>query len=493
MLKSEKRDFLLLLIFGAIVLLAANGSLALTDPVESNYALTAKEMIASGDYLSPRIFGNYWYDKPAFFYWEMIASCLIFGVNEFALRFPGVIMGLLSVTLLYFFARHLYGHRTALLAGGLLASSVGFWYVGKAVITDMTLFFFMSATLVSFYLGYDSGKPGLYYAAFFFAGLAVLTKGPIGFLLPGLLLAVYLVLRKDAKELLHLHWGGGMILFLLVGGSWYYAMYSLHGAVFLETFFGTHNFLRATVSEHPGQNVWYYYILIFLASFLPWSLPLIYRTAKHLWREKDAALRRVFAEKDTLFLLVWALGTILVYQCMATKYPTYTFPSLFPIAILAARSFEGFNEKRMKFLAVGFGVLYVALFYLVAVPVCRHESGVPAAALVRDLPASVPIMSYDEHRYSVGSNFYSGKTIYRLETREKVADHAPKPGTWTATNIMPFYAVEDLSALKEFYVLCPRETPVKEELTAYADIKGRKFTLCGSNERDELWHISNVK
>ena len=59
MVKREKREFLLLLIFGAIILLTANGSLAITDPVESNYALTAKEMVASGDYLSPRIFGNY--------------------------------------------------------------------------------------------------------------------------------------------------------------------------------------------------------------------------------------------------------------------------------------------------------------------------------------------------------------------------------------------------------------------------------------------------
>jgi len=122
MVKREKREFLLLLIFGAIILLTANGSLAITDPVESNYALTAKEMVASGDYLSPRIFGNYWYDKPAFFYWEMIASCLILGVNEFALRFPSAVMGLLSLALLYFFTRRLYGHRTALLAGGLFAS-----------------------------------------------------------------------------------------------------------------------------------------------------------------------------------------------------------------------------------------------------------------------------------------------------------------------------------------------------------------------------------
>nr|WP_315410621.1 glycosyltransferase family 39 protein [uncultured Selenomonas sp.] len=493
MVKREKREFLLLLIFGAIILLAANGSLAITDPVESNYALTAKEMVASGDYLSPRIFGNYWYDKPAFFYWEMIASCLIFGVNEFALRLPSAVMGLLSLTLLYFFARRLYGHRTALLAGGLFASSVGFWYVGKAIITDMTLFFFMSATLVSFYLGYDSGKRVRYYAAFFFAGLAVLTKGPIGFLLPGLLLAVYLVLRKDAKELLRLRWGGGMILFLLVGGSWYYAMYSLHGADFLGTFFGTHNFLRATVSEHPRQNVWYYYILLFLASFFPWSLPLVWCMAKKIWQEKGVALRRAFAEKDTLFLLVWALGTILVYQCMATKYPTYTFPSLFPIAILAARLLGSFDGKRMSFFIAAFGILYLTLFVLVAVPMCRERGGAPAAALVHDLPAHVPVMSYREHTYSVGCTFYSDKAIYLLTTREDVERNTPKPGTWTATNIMPFYAVEDLSALSEFYVLCPKKTPVKDELAAHADLKGRKFMLCGSNEQDELWHISSVK
>lgn len=490
MVKSEKRDFLLLLIFGATVLLAANGSLAITDPVESNYALTAKEMVASGDYLSPRIFGCYWFDKPALFYWELIVSCLVFGVNEFALRFPGVVMGLSSLALLYFFTRRLYGHKTAFLAGGLLASSVGFWYVGKAVITDMTLFFFMSATMVSFYLGYAAEKRARYYAAFFFAGLAVLTKGPIGFLLPGLLMLIYLVLRKDATELLRLRWGGGMILFLLVGGSWYYIMYTMHGALFLETFFGTHNFLRATVAEHPMHNVWFYYGLIFVASFLPWSVPLLWRTAKDLWRERGAALRRAFAEKDTLFLLVWALGTIVVYQCMATKYPTYTFPSLFPVAILAARSFERFRLERMKILIAAFGVLYVALFYLVAVPVCRQEGGAPAAALVHDLPASIPIMSYGTRKYSVGSVFYSDKTIYRLETRQGVEELAPKPGTWTATNVMPFYAVEDLPALSEFYVLCPKGTPVKNDFLA---LTSRKFTLCDSNEKVELWHVSSVK
>ena len=490
MARNEKRDLGLLFAFAAIILLAANGSLTITDPVESNYALTAKEMIASGDYISPRIFGNYWYDKPAFFYWEMIASCLIFGVNEFALRFPSTVMGLSSLALLYFFARRLYGHGTAILAGSLFASSVGFWYVGKAVITDMTLFFFMSATMVSFYLGYAEKKRSRYYAAFFFAGLAVLTKGPIGFLLPGLLLAVYLVLRKDAKELLHLRWCGGMILFLLVGGSWYYIMVQLHGEDFLGTFFGTHNFLRATVSEHPRDDVWYYYILLFLAGFFPWSLVFVGQAAKRLWQEKGALLRRACGEGDTLFLLVWALGTILVYQCMATKYPTYTFPSLFPIAILAARLFKNFNRKRMNIFVAAMGALYLTLFVLVAIPMCRERSGASAGALAHDLPATVPIMSYARD-YSVGSAFYSGKNIQCLQSRAKVEENAPVAGTWTATNIMPFYAIEDLPALSEFYILCPKETPVKDDLAAA--LTDHKVTLCDTNEKDALWHISNVK
>lgn len=488
MAQGEKKDILLLLTFGAIILFSMNWSLTVTDPVESNYALTAKEMVASGDYISPRIFGNYWYDKPAFFYWEMIGACLIFGVNEFALRFPAAVMGLFSLALLYFFARRLYGHQIALLAGGLFASCVGFWYVGKAVITDMTLFFFMSATMVSFYLGYTSKKRAVYYVAFFFSGLAVLTKGPIGFLLPGLLLCVYLVLRNDAKELLRLRWCGGMIIFLLVGGIWYYIMYRLHGASFIDTFFGTHNFLRATVSEHPRDDVWYYYSLLFLAGFFPWSIVFIWRTVKCLLQEKAALFRRVYSESDTLFLLVWALGTILVYQCMATKYPTYTFPSLFPIAILAARLFKNFNQKLLHILIAGFGVLYLTLFVLVAIPMCRERSGASAATLIHDLPTNVPILSYARD-YSVGTAFYASKNIQCLQMRDQVEKNTPVAGTWTATNIMPFYAVEDLSVLGEFYVLCSKGTPICKELA----LEGRKFTLCASNENDELWHISTLR
>ena len=147
----------------------------------------------------------------------------------------------------------------------------------------------------------------------------------------------------------------------------------------------------------------------------------------------------------------------------------------------------------MSFFIAAFGVFYLTLFVLVAVPMCRERGGAPAAALVHDLPAHIPVMSYREHTYSVGCTFYSDKAIYLLTTREDVERNAPKPGTWTATNVMPFYAIEDLSALSEFYVLCPKETPVKEDFAAHTNLEERKFTLCDSNEKDELWHISSVK
>lgn len=93
----------ILLVLAAVLCLAANHLLVVTDPVESNYVLTAREMLASGDYVSPRIFGNYWYDKPVFFYWELIAAFKLFGVSDFAARFFPALFGIVGILLAYGF------------------------------------------------------------------------------------------------------------------------------------------------------------------------------------------------------------------------------------------------------------------------------------------------------------------------------------------------------------------------------------------------------
>lgn len=100
-----------LLIFTLIIYLMGNQLLAVTDTAESNYALTAKEMVLSGDWISPQIYGRYWYDKPIFYYWELALSFALFGFNEMAARLPAAILGSASVLFTYWFGRRTYGER----------------------------------------------------------------------------------------------------------------------------------------------------------------------------------------------------------------------------------------------------------------------------------------------------------------------------------------------------------------------------------------------
>ena len=161
-----KQSSLLTLVFAATFLFLAAGisTLAVTDPVESNYALTALEMVRSGNWISPQIYGTYWYDKPIFYYWELLLSFKLFGVTSFAARLGSALFGLLGIELSYFFVKRLYSAKRAMGASLLLLTSAEYFYIGKAIITDMTLFVFLEMTLMAFYLGYTQKKSSWYYA-----------------------------------------------------------------------------------------------------------------------------------------------------------------------------------------------------------------------------------------------------------------------------------------------------------------------------------------
>lgn len=149
----------LLLLLSLVLFFAGNGQLLITDPVESNYALTAKEMLASGDWLSPRIYGNYWYDKPWMFYGELLAAFQLFGETSFAARFFPAVFGTIGVLQTYWFAQKLYSRNVGFLSGLIMATSAEYFYLAKAVITDMTLFVTLDGALMLFYLAKTENGP----------------------------------------------------------------------------------------------------------------------------------------------------------------------------------------------------------------------------------------------------------------------------------------------------------------------------------------------
>jgi len=444
---TTKKHILILLAIGAVLFFLGNSFIAITDPVESNYTLTAAEMFASGDYISPRIYGNYWYDKPIFFYWELIAAFKVFGVNEFAARFFPALAGVAGLFMVYGFARRVYDAKTGLFSALILGTSFEYWLISKTVITDLSLFLFFNAVLVFFYLAYTSQHKNYYYLCYLFAGLAVLTKGPVGILLPGFIITVFILGRRDFAEIKHMKWLGGMAIFLLVGGGWYYIMYQLHGQTFLDTFLGIHNVLRATVSEHPKFNVWYYYTVIFFLGFFPWcfSLPMVIRK---YWKKRQWPV----LDQTTVFLLLWAFLVNGFYQCMATKYTTYTLPALMPTAILAARLL--YAQERLVKRLVAFSIcFYLALTFLVAVPLCNssYSGRNIAVALQGHVQTGDMVINYGDYKASVV--FYGHKTVYNLVHANELEKVRPKAMSWSSKNVMPFISFEELPDNKNLYII----------------------------------------
>lgn len=508
---SESKKYLgWILMLGVYLFFLGNWGIAITDPVESNYALTAKEMLQAGNYLSPQIYGNYWYDKPILFYWEVIAAFKVFGVNEWAARFFPAVFGISGLLMTYWFTQKLFNRLTALVATVILGTSLEYWLISKTVITDMTLFVFFNAALIFFYLGYYLKKRNYYYGAYFFAGLAVLTKGPIGLLLPGLIVVLFLVSQRDYKELLHMKWLGGIAIFVLTAGPWYYYMYSVHGMDFIDTFLGVHNVLRATVSEHPRDNVWYYYLGMFIIGFFPWvfTLPYLFKRRFQAQRQMlktagavdavvnekshkhfgavvmadgttarvpvhmtvmdtadssgmamnaqgadsktagmpawQATLRSMVQfDQTTIFLLIWAFTIAVFYQLMATKYTTYTFPYLLPIAILAARVMVN-HLKLVKYTVIANIVLYSVLTFAVAMPYCNaYSSKAVGNVVAQTVKPGDMVVSYG--RYQTSAGFYSNQLIYRVEKAADIPGLEPSAMNWNTKNVMPFIAEETVA------------------------------------------------
>lgn len=343
----------------------------------------------------------------------------------------------------------------------ILCCSVEFWYVAHAIITDMTLVFFISAALFAFYFGYTKNKPALYNLAWAASAFAVLTKGPIGFCLPALIILIFLISEGNLRELKSLFSAKGICTFFAIIAAWYLPMYLIHDADFLNQFFGVHNFLRATVSEHPIFNVWYYYIIVFFIGMFPFSIAIFFH------------FKPIYSTFNR-FLIIWVATVFVTFQLAATKYPTYTFPYTVPLAILFAQMI---NPRAIFRLAAASAVfLFIANF--AAVPIIARNSAKAATEIILPISNDACIVSY--RRFYPGSFvFYSGLKCYRLETDARLAELRPNNNSWTAVNVMPFISFSELkqhkkiiamvdnAKLEEFFNLTKRDYQILAEFEDY--------------------------
>lgn len=346
-----RNAFFVLLIIVAVNIMFGIGSLPLTDPDEPVYAETAREMIVFKDYLSPRIFNEFWYDKPPMYYWLVAATFQIFGVNEFAARFPAAVMGILTVLAVYFSTTKFFNERAGFWAGIVLGTCINIFYMGKASVTDTTLLFFLTSALLCF-------LHEQYWVMYICMGMATLTKGPIGIVFPGTIIFLYLLCTSDLRRLFKMHILPGAVLCLLVAGPWYYAMYQLHGMEFINTFLGFHNLVRFTTPEHPTRVLWYYYLPVIILGVFPWTGILLQSIKATITDSRSSDLRIL------IFTQVWWIFVLIFFTISKTKLVSYILP-LFPaLAIMI-----GWNIDRMMreesghywSWAVGSGLMFLVM------------------------------------------------------------------------------------------------------------------------------------
>lgn len=366
------------------------GRLALIEPDEGRNAEVAREMLAKGDWITPH-FNNFSYlDKPPVFFWAVASSFKVGGLSEASARFPSALAALLTVFLAWFLARRMFKNSTALYAGIVLATAPLVVVFARDVIFDMTLTLFVTGAMVCYWLRETGSEQRKLLDVLFFAamGLATLTKGPVGFLLPLLSVAVYQALRKNFGRLKDLNWGLGLATFFAVTLPWFIAVSMRHpdfpGYAFwqesLERF--------ATGHSHRAGPI-YYYLIIYLAGFLPWGFFLLYAGIHRVgrWRE----LRRE-QQAPVLFLLSWAGLIFVFFSISQSKLPGYFLPAMVPLSILMAKVWTGPESaqdgRAPDWLTGGFATLIALGIIIAAVPHFQHFF-FPHGRLQRKMPHDV--------------------------------------------------------------------------------------------------------
>jgi 4-amino-4-deoxy-L-arabinose transferase-like glycosyltransferase len=340
-------DLLLLLLLMSIVFFYRLGSYPLFDLDEPRYAEAAREMLERGNWVTPYFNYELRFDKPVFFYWLIAMAYQWFGLSEFSARFFSAVTGSATVLMVYGFGRHWISRQYGLISALILATSVMFIGISRMSITDMTLTCWMTATTLGLFMAAQKNLRW-WLAAGFFAGLGILTKGPVAIVVPGAIFTLYTLLTGNFKRCLLNRWLPLALLICLgIALPWYILAYQENGQKFLDALF-LHNVTRYSDVVSGHKQPFYFYAVVLLAGFFPWVtfLPAAVHQLLSLAKSHKAQV----ASQNTNYLLplyaaIWAVFIFLFFSAGNTKLLTYILP-LFPALALWVASV--FTEKAVK-------------------------------------------------------------------------------------------------------------------------------------------------
>lgn len=389
------RDYTALaLIFGTLFFFRLGSYAPLFNPDEGRYAEIPREMVASGDWVTPRLDEVNYFEKPPLVYW-VTAECLrLFGPGEGSMRTASAAFALWGVLLTYGAARKLYGREAGLSAATVLGTSLFYFGIGHLLLLDMAVSVLMSRALFSFLLGVREPagpvRRRYFYDLYLSAALATLAKGLIGFLLTGAVMFLWLLALRQWKRLRPIYLPSGALVFLAVVLPWH-ILAAMRNPTWAHRYLVYEHFERflSPVASRPGP--WWYFVPVLVGGLIPWIA--------FLWPAVRESVRGGWAKRgenaDAWFLLTWAGLIFVFFSASHSKLAPYILPVFPPIAVLigawfarAAKQGAGSRPGAMRVFSVICALLAAAL----GAVVLRSEMAglaVQKAALLRPYAAGL--------------------------------------------------------------------------------------------------------
>ncbi|HQZ42663.1 MAG TPA: glycosyltransferase family 39 protein, partial [Flavobacteriales bacterium] len=370
----------ILIVLGTFLLFVPGlGAVHLFDWDEINFAEIAREMLVTGDWLQPRIDYLPFHEKPPLFIWFQAISMSVFGVNEFAARLPNAICGIVTLLVLFRIGKRLKNETFgALWALAYIGSILPHLYFRSGIIDPwFNLFIFLGLDQFIQLVAADR-KKGSQHAILsgLFLGLAVMTKGPVGVLIPGLTIVIFWVLNKFRSIV---HWRSiilGSLAVLATISIWAIVDYTKNGPDFMIGFFWRQVAMLTTEDAGHGGFFGYHFVVLLIGCF-PASLFAVQEMIRPSHRAIAAADTKsepyatsIISYRKWMLILFWVV--LILFSLVKTKIVHYSSLCYFPLTYLAALQLERIWAERTSFgwsrWAIGIlGVLFSAIIF--AVPI----------------------------------------------------------------------------------------------------------------------------
>jgi 4-amino-4-deoxy-L-arabinose transferase-like glycosyltransferase len=356
-------------------------AMGLVGPDEPRYASIARAMERTGDWVTPRLNGVPWFEKPALYYWTAGASFRLFGENDFAARLPSALAALLAAAAIAWFAWRFYGAAAGLLALLMAPSSIATVAFARAATPDMLFTAMLAMAMVFGAMLVFAEKPDIWQTVGFgvFLGAATLAKGPAAVALAGGSVTLWALISRKWFRALRLAHLLAIIAFILTAVPWY-VLCARRNPDFLATFLLLHNFERFLTPIFHHVQPWWFFFPILVLTILPWSALLF-----ALGRDATLAKRaRNWAGRPSLYFGCWIVFTLVFFSVSKSKLPGYILPAVPPLLLLlaeAAARLRCRNDDAARGVAMGMGATWLALLVVAGVWLYRQPASSPLSQL----------------------------------------------------------------------------------------------------------------